>query len=186
MTLGFAACLAGDVRRYRELTRGIAAEAPLSLADRLRILSPRLLPNLLIRAAHALDGRGLGPIAKLVSIVAFVAFGLEFAVRCPIGPGLFLPHTQGTVIGAATIGCNATIFQGVTLGARELDFGFDLGTRPIVEDNVLIGAGAKILGGVTLGAGCKVGANAIVIESLAPGTVALAPVARQISAFEQG
>lgn len=185
MSEGFAACLDGDLRRYRALTRGVPVGSPLSIADRLRILSPRLMPNILIRAAFTLDRSGFGPIARLVSLIAFLLFGLEFAIRCPIGPGLFLPHTQGTVLGAASVGRNATIYQGVTLGARELDFSFDPGTRPIVKDDVLLGAGAKILGGITIGAGAKVGANAIVVESIAPGNVALGPVARLLASNGQ-
>lgn len=178
MNIGIAACLAGDLRRYRALTRHIPVESPLSVSDRLRVLSPRLMPNLLIRTAFALDQAGLGTIAKLVSMIAFLIFGIEFTVRCPIGPGLFLPHTQGTVLGAASIGQNATIYHGVTLGARELDFRYDPDVRPVVGDDVLVGAGAKILGGIRVGAGSKIGTNAIVIESIEPGTVALGPVAR--------
>ena len=75
-------------------------------------------------------------------------------------------HTQGTVIGAANIGSNVTIYHQVTLGARDIDFTYTLSQRPIVEDGVVIGVGAKVLGGVTLGSGCVIGANAVVVKDV--------------------
>lgn len=94
-------------------------------------------------------------------------------MRCPIGPGLFLPHTHGTVIGAERIGRNVTIYQGVTLGAREVDFAYGRGTRPVVEDGVIIGSGAKVIGGITLGSGSRIGANSVVLASVPVGALAI-------------
>jgi serine O-acetyltransferase len=111
----------------------------------------------------------LVPVEKLFSILNFIIFGIEVSPRCHIGKGLFLPHSQGTVIGAYSIGENATIYQGVTLGARELDFGYSKEVRPVVGNGVTVGAGAKVLGGITLGDQCKVGANAVVLKSVAAG-----------------
>ena len=93
-------------------------------------------------------------------------FGIEVTPRCRIGAGLFLPHTSGTVLGAAEIGRNATIFQGVTLGARVADLAFDPSLRPILGNNVLIGAGAKILGGIKIGDGATIAANSLVIRDV--------------------
>ena len=76
-----------------------------------------------------------------------------------IGPGIFFPHTSGTVIGASKIGRGVTIFQGVTLGARQIDMKYDLALRPELGDFVVVGAGAKVLGGITLGDNVRVGAN---------------------------
>ena len=174
MSEGFAACLDGDLRRYRALTRGVPVGSPLSIADRLRILSPRLMPNILIRAAFTLDRSGFGPIARLVSLIAFLLFGLEFAIRCPIGPGLFLPHTQGTVLGAASVGRNATIYQGVTLGAKSFPLDGEghpikgIARHPIVEDDVVIYAGATILGRITVGKGSVIGGNVWLTRSVPP------------------
>ncbi|MCT7307327.1 MULTISPECIES: serine O-acetyltransferase [Ralstonia] len=103
----------------------------------------------------------------------FVVFGIEIAARCEIGPGLYFPHTQGTVIGAWSIGKNAVIYQGATLGAKELDFAYSEVSRPRLDDNVTIGAGAKVLGGVRLGHGARVGANAVVITSIPEGALAV-------------
>lgn len=130
------------------------------------IFSPRFAPVLLCRLAYALAQYRLGPLAKLVSLLNFMVFGIEISLQCNIGRGLFLPHTQGTVIGARAIGPNAIIFQGVTLGAKELDIGSDANTRPTLGANVIIGAGAKVLGGIQIGDYAKVGANAVVIEDV--------------------
>ncbi|MBK9080237.1 MAG: serine acetyltransferase [Hyphomicrobium sp.] len=144
--------------------------------------SPRFASVYLVRAAHALNGTRLAPLAKVCSLVNFVVFGIEVPPRLAIGPGLVLPHTQGTVIGAGFIGSNVTIYQQVTLGAKLADFGYDVAKRPHVEDGVIITAGAKILGPVRLGAGCIVGANAVVLSDVPPKAVAVGVPARVTSA----
>ena len=93
-------------------------------------------------------------------------FGIEIASACSIGPGLFLPHSSGTVIGAWSIGANSTIFHGVTLGAKNLALDFDITSRPVLGDNVTIGAGAKILGGIRIGDNAVVGANSVVLSDI--------------------
>jgi serine O-acetyltransferase len=108
----------------------------------------------------------LRPIAAILSIGNVVLFGLEVTPRCRIGEGLLLPHTSGTVIGAATIGCNVTIFQGVTLGAKEADLAFDSLKRPTIGSNVVVGAGAKVLGGIRVGDGAIIAANSVVIDDV--------------------
>jgi len=145
------------------------------------IFSPRFASVLLCRTAHSLAEIHLGLLARMISFLNFAVFGIEVALRCRIGPGLVLPHTQGTVLGAVSIGANAIIFQGVTLGARELDMGYTAGTRPIVGDGVVIGAGAKVLGGLLLGDHCRIGANAVVLESVPAGAVAVGVPARVAS-----
>lgn len=139
------------------------------------LCSPRLMPNLLLRLAYRLSLWRLGPVAKIIALLAYVFFGIEIALQCKIGPGLFLPHTQGTVIGAAVIGRNCTIYQGVTIGAKELDMDFSQARRPSIGDNVLIGSGAKVIGPIKIGSGAKIGSNANVLISLPPESLALAP-----------
>ena len=158
--------LVADLRRARQLHGFVDDASVMRLC--LGLLSPRFMPILLCRLAHYFYRLNLGPVAKAVSLLNFFLFGIEIAVRCPIGKGLFLPHTQGTVIGAYAIGENATIFQGVTLGAREVDFSYQESSRPTVEDSVTIGSGAKVLGGVVLGEGSRIGANAVVLSNVAP------------------
>jgi serine O-acetyltransferase len=85
------------------------------------------------------------------------------------------------VIGATRIGSNATIYQGVTLGAKEIDMAFDPALRPQVGDNVVLGSGCKILGGVTIGDNVTVGANSVVVESVEPGATVVGIPARRIA-----
>ncbi|MCV2364699.1 serine acetyltransferase [Paucibacter sp. DJ1R-11] len=150
---------------------------------RLRLLrsafNPRFAPVLLIRLAHACSHVWvLRPLAHVFTWLNVLAFGIECTPRCEIGPGLLIPHSSGTVIGASRIGCHATIFQGVTLGAIEVDLIYDPSTRPVLEDHVTVGAGAKVLGHVRLGKGAKVGANAVVLQSVPAGHVAVGVPAR--------
>lgn len=172
--------LKADLMRQHQLLRGTAAP-PAAIWLWAGALSPRFVPVLLCRVAYALHNTRLGPLAKIVSLLNFVLFGIEIAVRCPIGPGLFLPHTQGTVVGAWAIGTNATIFQGVTLGARELDFSYAQASRPVLKDNVTVGAGAKVLGGIRIGVGVRIGANSVVLSTLPDGVVAVGVPARVVT-----
>jgi serine O-acetyltransferase len=85
------------------------------------------------------------------------------------------------VIGAWRIGSNVTIFQGVTLGAKELDMGFDCGRRPEVGNNVVLGAGCKILGGIHIGDNVTVGANSVVVDSVEANSTVVGIPARKVS-----
>jgi serine O-acetyltransferase len=131
-----------------------------------RLLHPRFLPIVLCRVSWAARLGGIPALPGLLTYLNIVLFGLEVTPRCEIGPGIFFPHPSGTVIGAWRVGRNATILQGVTLGAQQMDLGFDCGLRPEVGDNVLLGAGSKILGGIRIGDNVTVGANAVVVDSI--------------------
>lgn len=144
------------------------------------LFNPRFAPIWLLRTAQALHAHGWRRAAKPFSLLNVVFFGLEVPARLPIGPGLIITHTYGTVLGASAIGANVTIYHQVTLGATEADFRFDPATRPVVEDGVTIAAGAKVLGRVTLGAGCTVGANAVVLINVPPGRLAVGVPARLV------
>ena len=102
--------------------------------------SIRLAPVALIRSAQCLYAAGWTRLAKLPALMNLVLFGIEVPPRLPIGPGLVLTHTQGTVLGAASIGANVTLYQQVTLGARGLDFAYTLSLRPVLEDDVIVSA----------------------------------------------
>lgn len=164
--------LTADLRRTRMLVHGVEDDVS-DLRLWLGVLSPRFMPVLLCRLAHSLHRLRLGPLAKALTLLNFFLFGIEIAARCPIGKGLFLPHTQGTVIGAWSIGDNVTIFQGVTLGAKELDFSYQESSRPTVGSGVTIGAGAKVIGGIFLGMNSRIGANAVVLKNVAADSLAV-------------
>ncbi len=94
--------------------------------------------------------------------------GISIPLRCQIGGGLQMAHTNGIVINAdAKIGCNCDIFQQVTIGESKGGF-------PEIGNRVSIGAGAKILGPVKIGDGARIGANALVIRDVPPGAVVYA------------
>lgn len=137
----------------------------------INMFNPRFIPVVLCRFSHSLYKCRLTPIARLVSLLNFVLFGIEIAMRCEIGDGVYFPHTVGTVIGAQRIGRNAVIYHGVTFGAKEIDLDYADNQRPIVGDNVIIGSGAKVLGGISIGDNVIIGANAVVIESIPAGVV---------------
>ncbi|MDI3184332.1 serine O-acetyltransferase [Pseudomonas paracarnis] len=162
--LGLRQLLVADIARQREL---FGLTKPLKgLKLWLSMLSPRFAPVLLYRLAHRFHVMGIGVLAKFFSLINFLMFGIEIAVACKIGPGLFFPHTHGTVIGAISIGKNAVIYQGVTLGAKDLDFTYDAAHRPTIGDDVLVGSGAKVLGGIQLGNHVTVAANAVLLQSI--------------------
>lgn len=138
----------------------------------LRMLpSPRFVPVVLYRVAYWCATHHLRPAAKAFSLLNFVLFGLEIGIDCEIGAGLYLPHTSGTVIGARRIGKNAVIYHNVTIGAKELDLAYDPKKRPEVLDEVLLAAGAKVLGGITIGNRVVVAANAVVLDSIPDGAL---------------
>lgn len=149
-----------------------------------RLLHPRFLPIFLYRSSRAAYLQGLSPVAHLLSYLNQVLFGMEISPRCDIGPGIFFPHTAGTVIGASKIGKDVTIFQGVTLGAREIDMDYNFALRPELGNCVVVGAGAKVLGGITLGDNVRVGANAVLLQSVPPNTTVVGIPAREIRSSE--
>lgn len=138
----------------------------------LKLLSPRFIPVLIVRIARYFYlSRWLHVLSPVLTWLNVILFGIEFTAKCEVGPGLMLPHTSGTVVGATKIGSNVTIFQGVTLGAKFADIEFNPKTRPVVGDNVVIGAGAKVLGCIFVGEGAVIAANSLVFENVEPGAL---------------
>ena len=102
--------------------------------------------------------------ARMISQIARFLTGIEIHPGATIGKGLFIDHGMGVVIGeTAEIGDNCTLYQGVTLGGT----GKDEGKRhPTLGDNVMVGAGAKVLGPLTIGSGSKVAAGAVLLNPI--------------------
>ena len=116
--------------------------------------------------------------ARLVSQVARFLTGIEIHPGAKIGKGLFIDHGMGVVIGeTAEIGDNCTLYQGVTLGGT----GKDSGKRhPTLGDNVMVGAGAKVLGPFKIGSGTKVASGAVVLEEIPENSTAVGIPARVV------
>ena len=123
------------------------------------------------RKAHQLLEDGHPFLARLVSQAARHFTGIEIHPGAKIGKGLLIDHGMGVVIGeTAEIGDNCTIYQGVTLGGT----GKDVGKRhPTLGDNVMVGAGAKILGPVKVGSGSKIAANVVVLNAVPENSTAV-------------
>lgn len=153
--------LQSDIERYNKMRGRHGSLSTSSLI--FTCLNPRMAPVTLLRLAGFFHHRRMGFPAKMFSMLNVLVFGIEVSPQVQIGGGLFLPHTVGTVLGAECIGDNCTIMQGVTLGSREPDMGFTVSERPVIGNNVLIGAGAKVIGRVTIGDHAKIGANAVVL-----------------------
>jgi len=119
---------------------------------------------LLHRVAHAINDTGVPFVPHAVANFSRMMTGIEIHPAAEIGDALFIDHGAGVVIGeTAEIGDNVTLYQGVTLGGT----GFARGKRhPTVEDEVVVGSGAKLLGPITVGRGSKVGANSVVIHDV--------------------
>lgn len=130
------------------------------------------------RIAHWFFKRKLFFIARFTSQFSRFFTGIEIHPGAVIGQGLFMDHGMGIVIGeTAEIGDNCTIYHGVTLGGT----GKDKGKRhPTVGSNVLIGAGAQLLGPITIGDNAMVGAGSVVLEEVEPGTTVAGPKARTV------
>jgi serine O-acetyltransferase len=121
------------------------------------------------RTEHWLWERGLKLLARWLSHVTRFWTGIEIHPGAQIGKGFFIDHGMGVVIGeTATIGNYVTLYHGVTLGGTSLAKGK---RHPTIEDEVTIGAGAKILGNITIGAHSRIGANAVVVKSVPPNSV---------------
>lgn len=142
------------------------------------LLYPSVHVIMAYRLAHSLFKFKLFFIARLISQIARFFTGIEIHPGATIGRGLFIDHGMGVVIGETSIiGDNVLLYHGVTLGGT----GKDTGKRhPTIEDNVVIGAGAKVLGPITIGEGAKIGANSVVVKDVPKGATAVGRAAKNI------
>lgn len=133
-------------------------------------------PTAIYRMSAWCHRHGVRALPTIFERLNLIFFGIEISSSIPIGPGLYIAHPVGTVLMAQRVGANASFIAAVTLGMRETwDF-------PILGDGVMVGAGARVLGGITLGDGCTIGANAVVIADVPPGATAVGVPARLLPA----
>jgi len=121
------------------------------------------------RVAHAIWRRGFTVPARFLSHVARFFTGIEIHPAAKLGPGLFIDHGMGVVIGeTAEVGENVTLLQGVTLGGTSLK---REKRHPTLGNNVVVGAGAKIIGGFKIGDGSRIGAGSVVVREVPTNSV---------------
>ena len=118
------------------------------------------------RWANHLYRMHLKLLARMTSQFAKFLTGIEIHPAAKIAPGVFIDHGMGVVIGETTyIGDDVLLYQGVTLGGTGKEHGK---RHPILEDNVIVGAGAKVLGNLTIGKNSRIGAGSVVIDDVPP------------------
>ncbi len=128
---------------------------------------PGVHAMILHRLAHRLWIIGLGWPARMVAMISRWLTGIEIHPAARIGRRFFIDHGMGVVIGeTAEIGDDCTLYHGVTLGGTSWEKGK---RHPTLLDNVVVGAGAKVLGPITLGAGARIGSNAVVVKDVPEG-----------------
>ncbi|MGD9751925.1 MAG: serine O-acetyltransferase EpsC [Acidimicrobiia bacterium] len=156
-----------------------AARSSLEVA----LLYPGLHAVWLHRVAHALWTRGLRFPARALSQAARWFTGIEIHPGAHIGSGLFIDHGMGVVIGeTAEVGDDVMMYHGVTLGGTTLNKGK---RHPTIGDRVTIGAGAKILGPIEVGADSRIGANAVVVRPVPPRSVVVGVPGQILSRREE-
>ncbi len=132
---------------------------------------------LLHRLAHACWIHGLRWLGRFLSNLSRWLTGIEIHPGAQVGRRVFIDHGMGIVIGeTAEVGDDSTLYQGVTLGGTSLARGAK--RHPTLGRGVIVGAGAKILGGFTVGDGARIGSNAVVVKEVPPGATAVGNPAR--------
>lgn len=154
-------------RQFVEQEKKVIKERdPAIKTDKEVYLYPSFKAILRYRKAHKLFLKGKFYKARKISQKTARQTGIEIHPGATIGEGLFIDHGHGVVIGeTAIIGDNVTLYQGVTLGGTGKEHGK---RHPTLGNNIMVGAGAKILGSVTIGDNCKIGAGSVVLKDVPP------------------
>ncbi|MDR1700331.1 MAG: serine O-acetyltransferase [Lachnoclostridium sp.] len=156
----------GFFKNFRNEVQLIRQRDPAIKSNLEVFLYPSFRAIMKYRRAHSLYMKKHYFLARWISQRSARKTGIEIHPGAVIGNGFFIDHGHGVVIGETTvIGDNVTLYQGVTLGGT----GKEQGKRhPTIGDDVMISAGAKILGSFTVGAGSKIGAGSVVLEEVPP------------------
>ena len=167
-------------KHLREEIDGIMARDPAARSRvEVALCYPGLHAIVLHRIAHYSWQRGWRLVARVVSQISRSLTGIEIHPGATIGRRFFIDHGMGVVIGeTAEIGNDVMLYHGVTLGGTSLHQGK---RHPTLEDGVIVGAGAKVLGAITIGEGARVGANAVVVADVAPGIAVVGIPAKAVA-----
>ena len=162
-----------DIAAVRE--RDPAARSQLEVL----LCYPGVHALLVHRLSHRLWRMRLPVVARFVSHLGRFLTGIEIHPGATLGRRVFIDHGMGVVIGeTAEVGDDCTIYQGVTLGGTSLHRGAK--RHPTLEAGVVVGAGAQVLGGFTVGTGARIGSNSVVVKTVPPGATAVGIPARII------
>jgi len=167
---------------WKELGADITAALERDPAARSRIeviiTYPSVHALFFYRLGNALWRRDLKFLGRFIAQFGRFLTGIEIHPGAIIGPGCFIDHGSGVVVGeTAELGRNVTLYQGVTLGGTSLEKGK---RHPTLEEGVIVGAGAKILGPLTIGKNARVGSNAVVLKDVSPDTTVIGIPAREV------
>lgn len=180
--LGIVASFARDLPEIRALLDSdvmvaFSSDPAAGSVDEVLLCYPGIEVMIYHRIAHRLFQLGARLLARLVGELAHARTGIDIHPGAKIGAGFFIDHGTGVVIGETTvIGKRVRIYQAVTLGSKNFPVDAEgnlvkgLPRHPVVEDDVVIYAGATVLGRITIGAGASIGGNLWVTHDVAPGT----------------
>jgi serine O-acetyltransferase len=161
------------IRIREDIKAGLAKDPATRSALELFLTSPGLHAIWVHRVAHKIWSWGWRIPARLFSVWARLWTGIEIHPGAVIGRRVVIDHGMGVVIGeTAIVGNDVLIYHGVTLGGK---LNARVKRHPTIGNNVLIGAGAKIIGDIEIGDGATVGANAVVTKSIPAGAVIVGP-----------
>ena len=166
-------------KHLREEIDGIMARDPAARSRvEVALCYPGLHAIVLHRIAHYCWQRDWRLVGRVLSQISRSLTGIEIHPGATIGRRFFIDHGMGVVIGeTAEIGDDVMLYHGVTLGGTSLNPGK---RHPTLGDGVIVGAGAKVLGAITIGPGARVGANAVVVADVAPGTAVVGIPAKAV------
>ncbi len=154
----------GIISRLKEEIAIVKERDPALHSEWEVLLYPSFKAMISYRVAHKLYTKGFYLFARYISQKCARRTGIEIHPGAQIGKKLFIDHGHGVVIGETTIiGDNVTLYQGVTLGGTGKEHGK---RHPTIGDNVMISAGAKVLGSFTVGANSKIGAGSVVLQEV--------------------
>jgi len=167
------------IRIREDLVAGVQRDPATRTGFELFLTSPGLHAIWMHQVAHSIWKAGLRVPARMFSNWSRFWTGIEIHPGAKVGRRVVIDHGMGVVIGeTAIIGDDVLIYHGVTLGAKE---NITSKRHPTIGNNVMLGAGAKIIGDIEIGDGAQVGANAVVTKSIPAGAVIVGPQATIIN-----
>ncbi len=166
---GFAKLVSGDFAAWARIWMPDKAANSVSAQDRFRLLWNQcgMRATFLYRISFALKRAHVPVLPGIVSRLNLCLYGFDVPASVEIGAGLYVPHPVGTVVMASRIGCNVSLISSITIGMRNEHI------FPTIGNNVFIGAGARVLGAITIGDGASIGANAVVVSDVPSGRTAV-------------